>query len=133
MSSSITSTVFLKNPEIIPTFLEDTGIVLLRDYTQLDPFCSKYLINGVFGTVLECGLSVYGYDPKTDDYSKLVDKSEWCFIEFITPIADFDNSEGFVKAKDLRRISKLDCEIDSFWSKRRIYDFMIVHKGKYNA
>lgn len=115
MSILIKSTVFLKNPEIIPTFLEGAGIVLLRDYTQLDPFCSKYLINGVFGNVLECRLSVYGYDPKTDDCSKLVDGSEWCFIEVFTPIPDFDNSEGFVKAKDLRSISKLDCGIDSFW------------------
>lgn len=110
MSLSITSTVFLKNPQINPTFLEDTPIMLIQDYTQMD--CSEHFINGAVGNVLDCGLSVYGYDPKTDDLTKLVDGSEWCFIELETSIPDFDNSEGFVRVKDLRPLSKMDHGLD---------------------
>lgn len=50
-----------------------------------------------------------------------------------TPIPDFDYSEGWVKAKDLREILAEDLEFDSFCSKKGVYEFRTVRKGKYNA
>ena len=41
ISSEIT--VFLTNPEIKASFLEDTIVVLTKYYTTLDPLCNRYL------------------------------------------------------------------------------------------
>lgn len=101
MLTSLNSTLFRENPKIKPTFLENAVVTLTKDYTAEDPFCNRELIDGAVGTVIASGLSVYGYDPKTDDYSKLIDGSEWCFIELVSEI---DLSDGYVRAKDLRKV-----------------------------
>lgn len=110
MNISVKSTAFMTNPLISPTFLEDTPIVLNKDYTQLDPFCSRYLTKNVVGTVIKCGLSEYAYDSEADEYSKLVDGKDWCFIEIVTPVADFENSQCWVKAEDLIDLTTLSNE-----------------------
>lgn len=127
--------VFLTNSQIKPTFLEDTVIVLTKDYTTLDPvcICNRYFKKGVAGTVIACGHSIYSYSEETQRFSILVDGNEWCLIEVQKPIPDFDYSEGWVKAKDLREISAKDLEFDSFCSNKQVYEFRTVHKGKYNA
>lgn len=110
MPNSTTITAFMNNPELNPTFMEGTPVILDKDYTQLDPFCSRYLTKNAIGEIIQCRLSKYAYEPKTDDYTKLVDGCEWCFIELATPIAGFDNSQCWVKAKDLIDLRTLSDE-----------------------
>ncbi len=117
MAISVKSTAFMTNPLISmtnplisPTFLKDTPVILDKDYTQYDPFCSRYLTKNAVGRTIQCGLSKYAYDPETNQYSKLIDGEEWCFLEVATPIADFDNSEDWVKAEDLLSLRTLSDE-----------------------
>ena len=110
MNITVRGTTFMTNPEINPTFLENTALVLDKDYTQTDPFCSRYLIKNVLGLVSKCGLSKYAYDSETQEFTKLVDGADWCFIEILTPVADFDSSECFVKAEDLIDLKTLSEE-----------------------
>jgi len=110
MPISTTVTGFMTNPEINPTFLEYTPVILEKDYTQLDPFCSKYLKKNAIGETIKCGLSIYAFDPQTNRCTKLVDEEEWCFIEIATPVADFEESQCWVKAKDLTDLRTLSNE-----------------------
>ncbi len=112
MTNSSDITVFLTNSQLKPTFPEDTVIILTKDYTTLDPLCNRYLEKGVAGTVNACGHSIYSFSEQTQRFSILVDDSEWCLIEVVPPIPDFDYSEGWVKAEDLREISAKDLELD---------------------
>ena len=105
-------TVFLTNSQIKPTFLEDTVIVLTKDYTTLDPVCNRYLEKDVSGTVIACGHSIYAFNEDTQRFSTLIDDDEWCLIEVQPSIPDFDYTEGWVKAKDLREVSAKDLELD---------------------
>jgi len=100
----------MTNSLINPTFTEDTPVILDKDYTQSDPFCSRYLnkkTKNAIGEIIQCGLSKYAYDLETDSYSNLVDGEEWCFLELATTIADFDNSQCWVKAKNLINLRTL--------------------------
>ena len=100
---------FMTNPSINPTFPEDTPVILDADYTESDPICccSIYFTKNAVGSVSECGLSKYDSNPETNRDGKFVDGEEWCYLQLVTPIADFDNSEGWVKAKDLRDVRTL--------------------------
>ncbi len=69
-------TGFMTNPLINPTFPEDTPVILDKDYTQYDPFCSRYLTKNAVGEIIQCGLSKYAYDPEKNSCSKLVDGEE---------------------------------------------------------
>ena len=102
----------MTNPSINPTFSEDTPVILDEDYTQSDPICSCsiYFTKNAVGSVSECGLSKYDYNPETNRNSKFVDGEEWCYLQLATPIADFDNSGGWVKAKDLTDLRTLSGE-----------------------
>lgn len=101
---------FMTNPSIVSRFPEETPVVLEKDYTEIDPFCSPYLTKNAVGMTIQCSLSKYTRDPETGEYTLLVDNDEWCLIEIITPVADFDNSEGWVKAKDLFDYSNISDE-----------------------
>ena len=105
-------TIFRTNPQLKPTFLEDTVIILTKDYKALDPLCNRYLEKGVPGVVKVCGLSIYAFSEDTKDFSKLVDGDEWCEIEVQSLEPDLDYSEGCVKAEDLREVSDEDLELD---------------------
>lgn len=59
----------MTNPQIKPTFLEDTVIVLTKDYTKLDPLCNRHFKKGVVGYVIACGHSIYAYSDKIDSLS----------------------------------------------------------------
>lgn len=63
----------MTNPSINSTFLEDTTVLVNKDYTRLDPHWNKYLTKNAVGGIIECGLSKYEYDPETKKYTKLVD------------------------------------------------------------
>ena len=76
MLNSSDITVFLTNSQITPTFLEDTVIVLTKDYSTLDPVCNRYLKKGVAGNVIACGHSIYTYSDKIRRFSILVDANE---------------------------------------------------------
>jgi len=91
MCISTTATAFMTNPQIKPLFLEYTSVILIKDYTQSDPFCSRSLTKGAVGNIIICGLFIYAYDQETNDYTKFVDRTECCFIEVATPTANFDN------------------------------------------
>lgn len=126
-------TVFLPNSQITPTFLENTVLVLTKDYSILDPVCNRDLKKGVAGVVTACGFSIYAFNEDTQSFSTLIDGNEWCGIEVQPSIPDFDYTEGCVMAKDLREVSVEDLEFDSFCSKKGVDEFRTVHKGKYNA
>jgi len=110
MAISVKSTAFMTNPLIIPTFLKNTPVLLDKDYTQHDRFCSPYLTKNAVGMITQCGLSKYAYDSETRSYTKLIDGRDWCFIELATPRADFENSEDWVKAEDLIDLRTLSDE-----------------------
>lgn len=110
MPISTTITSFMTNSLISPTFTENTPIILDKDYAQSDPFCNPYLTKNAIGGIIQCGLSKYTYDPETNSCSNLVDGEEWCFIELSTPRVDFDNSQCWVKAKDLIDLRTLSDE-----------------------
>lgn len=110
MAISVKSPALMTNPSINPTFTEDTFVILDEDYTQLDPVCSRYLTKNAIGRIVQCGYSQYTYDPETGDYTNLVNEDEWCWLELATPVADFENSEGFVKAKNLLDLLTLSDE-----------------------
>lgn len=101
---------YFTNPDLNPTFAKDTPVVLNKDYTQSDPVCSKYLTKNAIGSVIECGLSQYAFDPEKGSFTTLVDSEEWCFIEVTTPFADFLESEDWVRAKDLTDLGTLSEE-----------------------
>jgi len=46
--------MYITNPDLNPTFLEDTPVVLNKDYTQL---YSKYFKKNAIATVNICGLN----------------------------------------------------------------------------
>lgn len=111
-TSKITSTsdiAFFDNPQIKPVFLEDTSVILTKDYTDLDPFCHNSFTKGSVGSIQRCGLSIYGYSSETSDYTNLLDNNEWCLIELTGP--HFEESEGCVMAKDLRLLTEEDLEL----------------------
>ena len=97
--------MYITNPDLNPTFLEDTPVVLNKDYTQLDIVCSKYFKKNAIASVNICGLSQYGFDPGKRDSTTLVDNGEWCHIELSG--VDFMNAEGWVRAKDLTDLRTL--------------------------
>ena len=47
------------NPKINPSFLKNTTVLLKKDYTKIDPFCSKYLKKGTTCIIIKSGLSQY--------------------------------------------------------------------------
>lgn len=126
MSFSTTTTALMTNPELNPTFLEDTPVVLDKDYTQSDPFCSRYLTKNAVGTVVQCGLSEYAYNSEEDGYNKLIDETDWCFIEVATPRAYFENSQCWVKAEDLIDLTTLS---DEDLINRGLREFIISGKS----
>ena len=85
----------------------------------MDPVFNRYLKKGVVGCVIACGHSIYTYSDETDSLSVLVDGDEWCLVDVKTPIPDFDYSEGWVKAEDLRELSDRGLGLDSFLIKER--------------
>lgn len=110
-------TVFLTNPEIKPSFLEDTIVVLTRDYIKVDPLANKYLEKrrkkkDAVGRVIACGQSRYGFSDETEGFSGLVDNSEWSLVEVGATVPDFNHLEGWVKAEDLRLLSAKDVGLD---------------------
>jgi len=86
--------------------------MLTKDYTQSAPFCSRSFKKGEVGSIIACGHSIYGYEDQTNSLSVLVDGDECYRVDVGTPIPDFDNSEGFVKAKDSRMLSNEDFGLD---------------------
>jgi len=101
--------IYITNPDLNPTFLKDTPVVLNKDYTQL---YSKYFKKYAIATVNICGLSQYGFDPEKRDYTTLVDNGEWCHIELSG--VDFMDAEGSVRATDLTDLRTLS-DTD-FWN-----------------
>ena len=61
---------------------------------------------------MACGLSIYAFSENTQSFTILVDGNEWCGIEVQPLVPDFDSTEGWVKAEDLREISDEDLELD---------------------
>lgn len=111
-SSKITSTsniLFLENPQIEPAFLKETSVILTKDYTDSDPLSHNSFTKGSVGSIQKGGLSIYGYNPETSDYTILLDSNEWCLIELTEP--PFEESEGCVMAKDLRLLTREDLEL----------------------
>lgn len=111
-TSKITSTsniLFLENPQIKPAFLEDTSVILTKDYTDSDPPSRNSFTKGSVGSIQKGDLSIYGYNSETRDYTILLDSNEWCLIE-LTGLR-FEESEGCVMAKDLRLLTKEDLEL----------------------
>ncbi len=107
----LVSVSFVTNPSIVSRFPEATIILVNKDYPEITTYSSPYLAKNVIGVTVKCGLSRCTYDPKTYDDTILLDDDEWCLIEIMTPVADFENSECCVKAKDLldyRTLSKED-------------------------
>lgn len=92
---------FNTNPEIKPTFLEDTLVVLKKDYTEVN---GPHFTENQLCTILKCGVSKYrshffkGRRVSTD----LVDNSEYCSVEIDVPREDGYTANGCVKAEDLQ-------------------------------
>ena len=105
-------TVFLTNYQIKPTFLEDTVVILTKDYSTLDPVYNEDLKKGIAGVITACGLSIYAFNEDTQSFSTLIDGNEWCGIELPFSTPDFNFTEGCVMAKDLREFSVEDLEFD---------------------
>lgn len=110
LQSKMTS--FDTNPQLKPTFLKDTVVTLTKDYTELDPVLNEYLEKGTPGRVVECGLSMYGFNKETQEFSILIDNEEWCALELPPTEMDHDNTDGWVKAKDLKEFTIEDLELD---------------------
>lgn len=112
MPISNTITGFMTNSGLNPTFAEDTPVVLNKDYTQFDSVCSRFLTKNAIGSVMQCGLSIYAFDPVTNNFTTLVDSEEWCFVETATSSfeADFEESQCWVRAKDLTDLRTLSDE-----------------------
>lgn len=112
MPISNTTTGFMTNSGLNPTFAENTPVVLNKDYTQFDSLCSRYLTKNAVGSVMQCGLSIYASDPITNKFTTLVDSEEWCFVEISTPSfeAVFEESQCWVRAKDLTDLRTLSDE-----------------------
>ena len=92
---------FNTNPEINPTFLEDTLVVLKKDSTEVH---GPHFTENQLCTILKCGASKYishyfnGRRVSTD----LVDNSEYCSVEIAVPWEDGSTANGCVKAEDLQ-------------------------------
>ena len=95
--------VVLPNPEIQPTFSEDTVVYLTKDYAEMDPCCSKSLKKGVYCIIKECGMSKYlnVIDYQTGYWSTANDGIEWCVIEIVATGLEPQDEEEVVKAEDL--------------------------------
>ena len=88
------------NPQITPSFLEDTVVSLKKDYTDV---CNENFKKKACGAVIGCGFCKYQY-PFTDGEivsHKLVDEEEWCYLELLLSTADPLNDRGSVRGKDL--------------------------------
>lgn len=85
---------------------------LNKDYTQFDHVFSAFLPKNAVGEVRSCGSSLYAYDAETRSYTTLLDGEEWCWLEVETPLfeEDFEESSGWVKAKDLTDLRTLSTE-----------------------
>ncbi len=108
--TSASKVVFLDNPQIKPTFLKDTSVILTKAYTDLDPFSHDSFTEGSVGSIQRSGLFIYAYDRETSKFSILVDSNEWCLIELTGP--HFEESEGCVMAKDLRLFTIEDEDLE---------------------
>lgn len=53
-------------------------------------------------SINECTLFSYVFEEKTQDFTKKISEIEWCHVTISTPIADFFEEEGYVKAEDLK-------------------------------
>lgn len=100
-------TVFNTNYKIKkPAFEEGAFVVLKRKYTPSDPFYLKnpHLKEGVSCLVEECRLYLYPneFDEATNEWSKITDGKECCYISIFTPKADYDNDSAYVEAVDLK-------------------------------
>lgn len=88
------------NPQINPSFLEDTVVSLKKDYT--DVFNENFKKEAC-GAVIGCGFCKYQYhftDGKIVSH-KLVDEEEWYYLELLLSIVDPLNDRGSVRGKDL--------------------------------
>ena len=91
---------FNTNPEINPTFLEDTLVVLKKDYTEAHdtPFTENELC-----TILKCGLSKYiNHIFQGRVSTDLVDNTEYCSVEIDVRWEEGYTADGCVKAEDLQ-------------------------------
>ena len=64
-TSKITSTsniLFLENLQIKPAFLEDTSVILTKDYTNSDPLSHNSFTKCYVGSIQKGGFSIYGYN-----------------------------------------------------------------------
>jgi len=94
------------NPNILPTYSEDTVAFLEQDYTRLN--VNKYFTKGkgykkyAVCSRIVCGLSEYPQSPITGEIIGETDGLEWCFVSVATERADPCHDEDCVKAKDLK-------------------------------
>ena len=95
---------FFENPRIKSAFLEDTLVILTRDYSKLDPPSLEFFTKGAVANIRHCGLSTYGYNQERNDYTYLGNENEWCYIE----VEACEEYGGHVMAKDLRTLTKKD-------------------------
>lgn len=95
--------IFLGNDNINSTFLEDTFVIVTKDYSEINPYHMRCFTKGAVGHVLCCGISKYSYDSETQFFTKLVENTEWCYVELSG--VDLDEAKGYVKVEDLDMIS----------------------------
>jgi len=90
------------NPQIKPTFEENSVVILTKDYSELDPRFNPSLKKDTCVVVEICGLSFYGYNEKTNDFDILVNDEEWCQVDVGPTEYNLEDSDECVKAEDLR-------------------------------
>ena len=94
--------LFLTNPQINPTFAENSIVILTKDYSELDSGFNPSLKKDTPGVIILCGLSLYGYNEQTNDFDLLVDGDEWCQVDVGPTIHNLYDSNDWVKGEDLR-------------------------------
>lgn len=77
--------VMKPNSNIKSSFKKYTGVILKRNYAQIDLPFNQYLKVGAFCSIIECGLSKYPFNGGTGVVSKNTDGDEWCFVDVATP------------------------------------------------
>lgn len=101
----IPGTLFTNDSQKEPVFEKDTVVILTEDYTKFSGVgpCSKYLTKDAACIIQECAIFSYSFDEKTQDYTKKLNDTKWCYVEIGTPVASYFEEEYYVKAKDLKK------------------------------
>lgn len=96
---------FKINPFITTRFPEDTIIILEKDYRQFGEYCSKYLKESVFCSVMKCGISKYAnkIDSETETWSRFTDGKKWGCVNIKMSPSDPDQFDNYIKANRLRK------------------------------